>query len=196
MSGEDTALARYPVQDDVAVDVQQARVIAVASYRLDRRQMPVPSRRRRVTPALREQPAEPGAGHWRADEHGLEHRKRLAVLRPRRRAACDRNASSGTCALLRRRALDEAEARCDLGPGATSMPALRRPARRRQHRSAATSQETCRIRARQRGASSLTGLQSLPIGAALDRDFAGNGALPRAAGSVRSPDGLPTRPPR
>jgi hypothetical protein len=77
-------LLRTPVQDDVAVDVQQPVALAAAREGPDRRQMPIPRRRRRVTTALREHTADRRARHRRRRELDLEHCERLAVLRPRR----------------------------------------------------------------------------------------------------------------
>ena len=64
--------------------IQQPVALAVAREGPDRRQMPIPRRRRRVRTALREHTADRRARHRRRRELDLEHCERLAVLRPRR----------------------------------------------------------------------------------------------------------------
>jgi hypothetical protein len=74
-------LLRPALQLEVAVDRQDPGVRAVARGRSDRRQVTIPCRRRRVTPALLDDAVQAGAGRGRVAELVLDDGERLAVLR-------------------------------------------------------------------------------------------------------------------
>jgi hypothetical protein len=69
-------------QLDVAADLEDPGALAVARERPDSRDVPIPRRRRRVMPALRDDAGECGAGHRGVAELVLDDGERLAVLGP------------------------------------------------------------------------------------------------------------------
>ena len=172
---------------------------AVARERSDGRDVAVPRRRRRVMPALRDDAGQAGAGDRRVAELVLDDR-RVSGGTSRASSAPDR-AATRTRRRRARAPLPHARDRRRwanrVGCAAVAIEAVVPAcAAGRQRPSAATSQETCRLRARATWRAAATGPVPPrdPTGSA--GRARGEWALPRGADGLESADTGATKPAR